>query len=167
VVLSVSFLGRSIAMSFQEVGIALLQDRKGFYLLQRFARMLGLVMLLVFIGFAFSPLAEVWFRRVVGLSVPLTRMTRIPMIFIALIPAVGAVISWKRGILVTAKRTPAITRSVIVNLLVLGVLLIVLGYTLPVNGALIAAIAYTGSVTAEWLYLHLAAGKAERRLFPE
>jgi len=167
VLLSVSFLGRSIAMSYQEVGIALLQDRRDFEMLLRFARMLSAVMLLVFAVFALSPLAEIWFRDVVGLAAGLTGMTRTPMVFIAVLPAVTALISWKRGILVTAKRTPAITRSVIVNLLVLGLLLLVLGYTLPANGALIAAIAYAGSVTAEWLYLHFAASKARNRLFPD
>jgi hypothetical protein len=165
VLLSVSFLGQSIAMSYQEVGIALLQNRRGFVMLQRFARMLAVVMLLMFLAFALTPLAEVWFRRVAGLTTALTGMTRVPMVFLAVLPAVGSLISWKRGILVTAKRTPAITRSVIVNLLMLGVLLLVLGYTLPVNGALIAAIAYAGSIVAEWLYLNLAAAKAQKRLF--
>jgi MFS family permease len=165
VLLSVSFLGRSIAMSYQEVGIALLQDRRDLVMLQRFARMLGGVMLLVFLAFVLSPLAVTWFRGVVGLSAALTRMARLPMLFIAIVPAVSSVISWKRGILVHAKRTAAITRSVIVNLIVLGVLLIALGYTLPANGALVAAIAYAGSVVAEWLYLNLEAAKAQRRLF--
>jgi len=167
VLLSVSFLGRSIAMSYQEVGIALLQDRRDFAMLQRFSRMLGAVMLLVFTVFALSPLAGIWFRRVVGLAAGLTGMTRTPMVFIAVLPAVTSLISWKRGILVTAKRTPAITRSVIVNLLVLGAILLVLGYALPADGALIAAVAYAGSVTAEWLYLHFAASKACKRLFPD
>jgi hypothetical protein len=167
VLLSVSFLGRSIAMSYQEVGIALLQDRRDFAMLQRFSRMLGAVMLLVFTVFALSPLAGIWFRRVVGLAAGLTGMTRTPMVFIAVLPAVTSLISWKRGILVTAKRTPAITRSVIVNLMVLGAILLVLGYALPADGALIAAIAYAGSVTAEWLYLHFAASKARKRLFPD
>jgi hypothetical protein len=167
VLLSVSFLGRSIAMSYQEVGIALLQDRRDFAMLQRFSRMLGAVMLLVFTVFALSPLAGIWFRRVVGLAAGLTGMTRTPMVFIAVLPAVTSLISWKRGILVTAKRTPAITRSVIVNLMVLGAILLVLGYALTADGALIAAIAYAGSVTAEWLYLHFAASKARKRLFPD
>jgi hypothetical protein len=165
VLLSVSFLGQSIAMSYQEVGIALLQDRKGFVMLQRFAWTLAAVMLLAFTVFAFSPLAEIWFSRVVGLNAELTRMARVPMAFLAVLPAVGSVISWKRGILVTAKNTPAITRSVIVNLIVLGVILIVLGFTLPVNGALVAAIACAGSVIAEWLYLQLAAARAQGCLF--
>jgi hypothetical protein len=165
VLLSVSFMGRSISMSYQEVGIAMLQDRATLVMLQRFARMLGLVMLLVFLAFAVSPVAVIWFRGVVGLSSGLTRMARLPMLFIAILPAVSAVISGKRGILVHAKRTAAITRSVIVNLIVLGTLLVVLGYTLSVNGALVAAIAYTGSVVAEWLYLNLEASKARERLF--
>ncbi|UCF98415.1 MAG: hypothetical protein JSV89_02510, partial [Spirochaetaceae bacterium] len=159
VLLSVSFLGRSIAMSYQEVGIALLQDRRSLQMLQRFARLLGLVMLVLFFVFATTPLAETWFRRVVGLSAGLTRMARIPMLLLAVLPAVGSLISWQRGIMVSARRTPAITRSVIVNLVVLGVLLLVLGYTLPLPGAVIAAAAYIGSVLAEWLYLRLAAVK--------
>jgi hypothetical protein len=167
VLLSVSFLGQSIAMSYQEVGIALLEDRRDLVVLQRFARLLSVVMLLIFTAFALSPLAQIWFRRVAGLTVVLTEMTRVPMIFLAVLPAVGSVISWKRGILVSAKRTPVITRSVIVNLLVLGVLLIVLAYTLPVHGALIAAMAYAGSVVAEWLYLQLAASRVQKRLFSD
>jgi O-antigen/teichoic acid export membrane protein len=87
------------------------------------------------------------------------------MIFLAVLPAAGSLISWNRGILVSAKRTPAITRSVMVNLIVLGVLLVVLSYSLPVHGALIAAIAYAGSVLAEWLYVRLEASKARKRLF--
>jgi hypothetical protein len=165
VLLSVSFMGQSISMSYQEVGIAMMQDQATLVMLQRFARMLGLVMLLVFLAFAVSPVAVIWFRGVVGLSSGLTRMARLPMVFIAILPAVSAVISGKRGILFHAKRTAAITRSVIVNLIVLGTLLVVLGYTLPVNGALVASIAYAGSVVGEWLYLNLEASKAKKRLF--
>jgi hypothetical protein len=36
---------------------------------------------------------------------------------------------------------------------------------LPVNGALVAAIACAGSVIAEWLYLQLAAARAQGCLF--
>ena len=165
VLLSVSFLGRSISMSYQEVGIAMLQNRRALVMLQRFARMLGAVLLLVFLAFALSPVAMIWFRDVVGLSTALIQMARLPMLFIAIIPAAGAMISWKRGILVSAKRTAAITRSVVVNLIVLGAILVVLGYTVPANGALIAAIAYSGSVVAEWLYVSLEAAKVQKRLF--
>ena len=89
------------------------------------------------------------------------------MLFIAILPAVGTVISWKRGILVSAKRTPAITRSVMVNLIVLGVLLVVLGYTLPADGVLLAAMAYAGSVVAEWVYLHFESSRVTRVLYPD
>ena len=164
VILSVSFLGRSIAMSYQEAVIALLQDRRNLWVLQRFARMLGLIMLVLFSIFAVTPLAQIWFQRVVGLSARLTRMTRLPMLFLALLPAIGSFISWQRGVLVSSRKTPAITRSVVVNLAVLGVILVVLGYTVRLPGVLIAAVAYIGSVLAEWLYLRLAGAKAQARL---
>jgi len=47
------------------------------------------------------------------------------------------------------------------------VLLIVLGFTLPVNGALVAAIAYAGSVVAEGLYVHIEAARAQGCLFSD
>jgi hypothetical protein len=164
VILSVCFLGRSIAMSYQEAAITLLQDRRSLWMLQRFARILGLIMLVLFSVFAVTPLAQIWFRGVVGLSVKLTRMARLPMLVLAPLPAIGALISWKRGVLVSSRRTPAITRSVVVNLAVLGVILVVLGYTVRLSGVLIAAVAYIGSVLAEWLYLRLAGAKAQARL---
>ena len=136
-------------------------------MLQRFARMLGLIMFILFSVFAITPLAQIWFQRVVGLSVELSKMARIPMIVLVLVPAIGAVISWQRGILVNSRRTPAITRSVVVNLAVLGLILVVLGYTVRLPGVLIAAVAYVGSVLAEWLYLRLASAKAQARLLTE
>jgi O-antigen/teichoic acid export membrane protein len=164
VILSVSFLGRSIAMSYQEATIALLQDRRSLWMLQRFARMLGLIMLVLFLIFAVTPLAQIWFQRVVGLSAKLTQMARLPVLVLALLPAVGSLISWQRGVLISSRRTPAITRSVVVNLAVLGVILVVLGYTVRLSGVLIAAVAYVGSVLAEWLYLRLTGAKAQARL---
>jgi len=155
VILSVSFLGRSIAMSYQEVVITLLQDRRSLLMLQRFARMLGLIMLVLFAVFALTPLAQIWFRRVVGLSAKLTQTARLPMLVLALLPAIGFFISWQRGVLVSSRRTPAIAQAVAVNLAVLGVILVVLGYTVRFPGVLIAAMAYIASVLAEWLYLRL------------
>ena len=145
------------------VGVALLENRHGLLLLQRFAAILGLVMLCLFGLFAVTPLAEIWFRRVVGLSAPLTRMARVPMVVIASLPAVGSLISCQRGILVAARRTPIITRSVLINLVVLATVLIVLGYTLPVSGVLIAAIAYLVSVAAEWVYVYFATAPTRSR----
>lgn len=164
VLLGVSFLGRSIAMSYQEAAIALLKDRRTLYMLQSFARVLGLIMFVLFSIFAATPLAQIWFRRIVGLSLKLTQMARLPMLVLALLPVIGALISWQRGILISSRRTPAITRSVVVNLAVLGAVLVVLGYTVRLPGVLIAAVAYIGSVLAEWLYLRLAGAKARRRL---
>jgi MFS family permease len=167
VILSVSFLGRSIAMSYQEAAIALLQDRRSLWVLQRFAAILGLIMFILFTVFALSPLAQIWFQKVVGLSPKLTQMARLPMLVLALLPAIGALISWQRCILVSSRRTPAITRSVVLNLAVLAVILVVLGYKVRMSGVLIAAVAYIGSVLSEWLYLRQAGAKAQARLLSE
>ena len=162
VLLSVSFLGRSIAMSFQEVGIALNQDAAAFAMLRRFAWVLASVMLVLFCGFALTPLAGTWFRRVAGLSPELTRMTRVPMMVIAALPALGSLISWQRAFLVTARRTAAITRSVLVNLAVLGIVIVVLGVTAHLPGLLIASVAYISAVSAESIFLFFTSAKIRR-----
>jgi hypothetical protein len=162
VLLSVSFLGRSIAMSFQEVGITLLQSRESYLMLRRFAWALAGIMLVVFVAFGVTPLATIWFRQVSGLSADLVRLSRVPMIVLAVLPSAGALISWQRGLLIGSRMTPVITRSVIVNLIVLGVLIVAFGYLLPLSGVLIAAIVYACSVLAEGAFLGITASKARK-----
>jgi hypothetical protein len=162
VLLSVVFLGRSIAVSYQETVVALLKDRCSLRMLRRFAYILAAGLLAVFFVFSGTPAARIWFREVAGLSARLAGVVRLPMAVLALLPALSALISWQRGILVAVRRTPAITRSVVLNLSVLGTALIVLGSTLKAAGTLIVAIAYVVSVTAEWLYVTYSGNRARR-----
>ena len=159
VLTSMSFLGRSIAMSFQEVAIALLNDKRGFMMLRKFALALCFVMILLFALFALTPLSELWFSRVAGLPKNLTRMIRAPMLIIALLPGISSLIALWRGVLVNIHRTLSITRSVLVNIAVLVALLFGIGFLFNLPGIVIVAIAYLGSVVAEWIYLYVAGSR--------
>ncbi len=72
VVNSLAFIFRSMGLSFQEVGIALLGDKsENFVPLRNFALWLGVVASVGLGLIAFTPLNHVWFHQVSGLSLEL------------------------------------------------------------------------------------------------
>lgn len=153
VVMSVLFLGRSTALSYQEAVVALLSDRQSFGQLQRFAWTLAVVLGGFFVLFAFTPLARLWFSRVAGLTPVLVEFAMLPTLLLAPLPAIAALISWQRGILVHLKQTKYITHSVAISLGLLVLVLVLATWLLPASGATIAALALTTSVCGEWLYV--------------
>lgn len=147
------FLGRSLAMSYQEAVVALLKDHHSFRQLRHFTATLALSLTALFVAVAITPAARLWFEKVSGLPPELVKLAIGPTLILAAVPGLSALISWERGLLVHAKRTRTITRAVTVNVVVLAVVMLGLGPTLPWPGATIAAIALTSSVTIEWMFL--------------
>lgn len=110
VVYSLTFIFRSLGLSFQEVGIALLGGRgQNFVPLRNFALMLGLAAACGLALIAFTPLSYVWFHRVSGLSMELSEFSRLPIRILAAIPALSVLLSFQRSILVNGGRTRPIT----------------------------------------------------------
>lgn len=164
VVMSFLFVGRSIAVSYQEAVVALLDDRQSFAALQRFTMGLALVLGGLFAVAAVTPIARVWYADVSGLSQRLTDFSLMPTVVLALVPGLAALISWQRGLLIHVKRTRPITESVALNVVVLLVVMGVLMRAAPLPGATLAAIALALSVFAEWAYLWWRSRRAGRRV---
>lgn len=164
VLYSVLFLGRSIAISFQEAVIALLRDERSMNMLRRFGSILTVILLALFVVFAATPLGRVWFERVAGLSPEMAKTAARIFALLAPLPAISALIFCERAFLVTARHTSAITRSVVLELGILVLFLFVFGSLLSSSGAFIAAASYTVSVTTEWGYLRYAGAKAREEL---
>ncbi len=153
VVMSLVFLGRSIALSFQEVAVALLGDRASYGQLRHFARVVAGVLAVIFMGITWTPLARIWFASVAGLSPELVSFALLPAAISALAPAIATLISWQRGVLVHTKQTQYVSRSVMVSLTVLVTMLVAgIGLT-PLPGAVVAAVALSVSLLAEWGYV--------------
>ena len=69
VVSSLVFIFRSMGLSYQEVNIALIGERKQNYrMLRNYAIYLGIVVTLLISVLAFTPLANLWFINISGLS---------------------------------------------------------------------------------------------------
>lgn len=124
------FLFRSGGVAFQEVGVAL-SGEAGEHVaeVRRAATLLAGGATLVFAAVAFTPLAALWYREVVGLGPELLPLAVPPTRLLALLPALEYVLSVQRSRWVLARSTRPVTAATAVEaaVLLLAMSLLVLG----------------------------------------
>jgi len=127
VVTGVVFLFRGFGVAYNEVVVALLDEKGSAPTLRRFALLLaGLTTACVAIVAA-PPVSGFWFHTVTGLSLPLTALAKMSIWFLLLLPALSVLQSWSQGVILHTRRTRGITEAVIlffvvdVGLLTIGV----------------------------------------------
>lgn len=142
VIHGLTFLFRALALSYQEVGIALLGDAgENLRAVRNVA--LGLMGAVAFVlgAIAFTPLSGVWLGRVAGLSPELASFARLPLQLYALLPALSVLQSWQRTLLVHGNNTGPLGPATAVEVGVLAGMLAVLTLGMRVDGAVAAALA--------------------------
>lgn len=143
VVNSLSFIFRSMGLSYQEVAIALLGDRnEHFDELGRFGLGLALAASAGLALVAFTPLADVWFVTISGLSRELTAFAIPPTRILAALPALSVLLSFQRAILMKSRYTKPITMATALEVAGIVGLLMALIHRLDLVGATAAGIAY-------------------------
>jgi Na+-driven multidrug efflux pump len=154
VVTSFVFIFRALGLSFQEVVIALLgENNEEFIPLKNFATKLALILNTFLIIIAFSPLAEIWFKNVSGLSQFLTDFARIPLMIMSFFPAFTVLISFQRAILVKTKITKQITYGTAIEFIgIISVLALCIHY-FELVGVIAATIAFVIGRIAVCSYL--------------
>ncbi len=155
VVNSLVFIFRSMGLSYQEVGIALIgKSFENLKKLKQFAFILGVSSSLTLAVIAFSPLSKLWFHNVSGLSELLTSIAITPTKIMVLFPALSVLISWQRSMLVSSKNTKPITMASILEIsgIVLGLFITIKYFNLI--GVTAAAISFLTGRTFANLYLH-------------
>jgi len=154
VVNSLVFIFRSMGLSYQEVLIALVGDRKQNYnYLRNFATMLGAAVTVLLGIIAFTPLAEIWFVRVSGLQTELADLAYLPLRILIIMPALSVLLSFQRSTLVIAGNTKPISLATGIELVtIITVLLICIAY-FDMVGVIAAAISYIIGKAASNLYL--------------
>lgn len=162
VINSLVFIFRSLGLSFQEVGIALLGRRwEGFRPLRRFSLVLGLGAAGGLILVAFTPLSWIWFRNVSGLAADLAGFSVLPTQILSLIPGLMVLLSFQRAIFVHARKTKPITVATAVEVASIILFLVLNIHIIHMPGAVAAAVALiTGRFLANvYLFLKMKAGR--------
>jgi hypothetical protein len=164
VINSLVFIFRSIGLSFQEVGIALLgKKNKNFKILRDYATILGLSVIAGLCLITFTPLSQVWFNKVSGLSLELTNFARIPARILSVLPGLTVLISFQRAILVKREKTTPITIATSIEVLTIFILLAAFTVGFNIIGAVAAALAImTGRLVANG-YLFFLCNKVLKR----
>jgi Na+-driven multidrug efflux pump len=154
VVTSFVFIFRALGLSYQEVIIALMGEKKeGFKPLLKFATALSVILIAVLALFAFTPLADFWFITVSGLSEPLAEVARLPLMIMFFFPALTVLISIQRGVLVAAKNTKPITVGTVTEFVTIVLALIIFINHFNFVGAIAATIAFVSGRIASNIYL--------------
>ena len=142
VITSFVFIFRSIGLSFQEVGIALLSKYKGSYpVLKNFATMLGIIAAATLGLIAFTPLSDFWFKTVSGLSFELTHFAKIPLMIMILMPGLSVLINFQRAVLVESRYTKPITWATVAEVVVILIVLFISIKYFDAVGAVAATLA--------------------------
>ena len=143
VINSLVFIFRSLGLSYQEVAIALMGERfEGYYVVRKFAFFLGMATIGGLSVIGFTPIAEVWFRHISGLSAELTRFALLPTQILAVIPGLTVLLCFQRAILVNARTTNPITWATAIEVASIIVVLMIAIQYFDAIGVIAAALAF-------------------------
>lgn len=150
---SLVFFFRSFGLSYQEVGIALMGEHGNYKKLKNFAVVLGIAVVAGLSLVSFTPLANVWFLNVAGLSSELSEFSRFPLMLYTIFPATTVWINFQRAILVYSRKTDPITYATIIEVAGIILTLIITIKFFSMIGVVAAVIAYSLGRMAAIFYL--------------
>ncbi len=154
VVNSLVFIFRSMGLSYQEVNIALIGEKKQNYrLLRDFAIVLGTAVTVILAVISFTPFASIWFVKVSGLNTELADLAYLPLKIMLILPALSVLLSFQRSSLVVANRTKPISVATAIELATIVLVLLICIAYFNVIGVIAASIAYITGKSASNIYL--------------
>jgi len=143
VVNSLTFIFRSLGLSYQEVGIALSGTRReNIPRLSRFALMLGIGATVGMTLMGWTPLSNIWFRTVSGLTEELTSFALTPARILFILPGLSVLLSFQRALLVNARDTRPISVATGMEVGGIAAVLTLLIAGFDMVGATAAAVAF-------------------------
>ena len=128
-------------------------DKKNFTLLRNFAYSLGAVLTIVLVMVAFTPLSDIWFRVVSGLSENLAEFARLPLMIMSILPFLTVLISLQRAALVSKKTTQPITIGTAIEFITIVLVLFISIKYIGLVGAVAATSSFVIGRLAANIYL--------------
>jgi len=154
VVSSLVFIFRSLGLSFQEVNIALIgKNRQNYRMLRNSAIFLGVLVTVLISVLAFTPLADLWFINVSGLTGELADMSYLPLKIMILLPPFTVLLNFQRSILIINGTTGPISKATAVELTGIIVVMLICVVFLNLTGVVAASIAFIAGKGLSNIYL--------------
>jgi len=154
VVQALSFIFRAMGLSFQDAAIALLgKKNEHFPELLRFGAGLGIAVTAGLAAIAFTPLADLWFVTISGLTPGLAEFALAPTRIMVVLPALSVLLSFERAILMQSRVTHPITVATALEVAGIAVLFASGGWWIGLVGVTAAFISYVGGRVLSTTYL--------------
>ena len=154
VVNSLVFIFRSLGLSYQEVNIALVgKEKQNYRLLRDFAVYLGLAVTVLISVLAFTPLADLWFINISGLSAELAGLAYLPLKIMILLPALTVLLNFQRSSMIINGTTGPISIATAIELIGIIVVLLLCVIFLNLIGVVAASIAFVLGKGVSTIYL--------------
>jgi hypothetical protein len=154
VVNSLVFIFRSLGLSYQEVNIALVgKEKQNYRLLRDFAVYLGLMVTVLISVLAFTPLSDLWFINISGLSAGLADLAYLPLKIMILLPALTVLLNFQRSSLIINSTTGPISIATATELIGIIAVLLVCVVFLNMIGVVAASVAFVAGKGISTMYL--------------
>lgn len=163
VLMSLAFVFRSVGFAYQEVVVALLKDEESYQALKRFALLLAAIPTAMILLLAVTPLNDIWYGLISGLSADLVALSRFSTLLVSLSILCTAFIALQRGTLVQMRRTGQLTWAMAVNVSVLVGSFVLGSYLLDWPGIYLAAAGTSLAFLAEASFLTWQSGVVRQR----
>ena len=148
------FILRSTGVSYNEVVVALLDEKGSYPHLKAFSRKLMAGIFLISLLFTATPIARLWFHNVAALKPDLAQLAVTGMWILMIVPMASVLQSLFQGTLVYSRRTTGVSEAVTAYLLSMSAVLIFGVVTQKLPGVYVAAIAFAVANFAQagWLW---------------
>ena len=154
VISSFVFLFRSAGLAYQEVVVALLgESQESYFALKKFSSLLMISTTFLFGLVAFTPLREVWYQTISGLSDNLSSLAVTATQLLLFIPALTVFLSLQRGMMVSTHQTPKITWATLIEVSIIASSMSLFIWTGELPGAIAASLSMLLGRSAAVLYL--------------
>lgn len=152
VVFSTLLVLRGWGLALQETTVAQASEPNALPAIQSFTWLVAGATTLATLVLSFTPLLDLHLQYVMSLEPELWAYVRLGLQLSVLLPALTALTSWLRGLIVAARRTGLIYQGMGVNLL-LNVAVLILGVATGLPGVPVAAVGLLLAISAEYLFL--------------
>lgn len=160
VVTGLVFMVRGLAIAFNEVVVALLDEEGAYAALRRFTWILAASTSALVLLLAATPLSRLWFEVVSALPPDLAALAGVAIWITLPLPALNALQSWFQGRLLHSRRTRGITESVVIFLALDAAILIAGVVWGGVIGLYVGLAAMVVSMAAQTVWLGVRANRS-------
>lgn len=148
------FILRSTGVSYNEVVVALLDERGSYPHLKAFSRKLMTGIFIVSLVFTATPISRFWFNNVAALKSELAQMAVVGMWILMIVPMISVLQSLYQGTLVFSRRTTGVSQAVAAYLLSMFAVLALGVVIQKFPGVYVAGAAFAAANIAQagWLW---------------